>query len=85
MGWFNKQSDEDKAVSYLLDGCNEYGGPVPLVRHYPASEAADDFERHAGVRLTDAQSAKVIQRVRDQVQHGSDERLQPAWLCRSIG
>jgi len=86
MGWFKhldeQTEEEQRAEEYILEDCTEDGSRVSaLVRHYAVGETADILERHAGVRLTDTQTANVVQRLRDRYGMGPiDEHNQPGYV-----
>lgn len=80
---FDEQTEEEQqAEEYILQDCTEDGSHVSaLVRHYHVSETADILERHAGVRLTDAQTGNIVQRLRDKYGMGPiDEYNQPGYV-----
>ncbi len=63
------QSDEQAAESYLRSDCDEDYTPG-TIRHYCIPEVTDDIERQTGIRLTDHQTAHVVQRIRNDYGYG---------------
>jgi hypothetical protein len=64
LSWFLGSSDEEIAEDYLRAPCTEDDTPGSI-RHYRVEEVTDMVELHTGARLTDDQTAAVIQRIRD--------------------
>src|SRR5690348_6923509 len=72
MGLFDlfRKSDEEIAEEYLRGEC-EPGVYYPgSIRHYHVSEVADNIERQTGARLTDAQTTRIVQKIRNEAGMG---------------
>jgi hypothetical protein len=70
LDWLRGPSDEQIVENYLrtteCDG--EYTSGA--IRHYMIEEVTDDIERKTGIALRDDQTAKVVQRIRDDYGYG---------------
>lgn len=65
MGLFRK-SNEEIAEDYIRGECEDENHISALVRHYPVGETSDIIEQFTGARLTDQQTARVVQKLRDE-------------------
>lgn len=59
------QEDLATAETYLSEKCSEEH-ITALVRHYAIPEVTDDIRRFAGVNISDDQTVKIVQGLRDQ-------------------
>lgn len=59
-------NDDMETAEAYLRGDDDPNHISALIRHYPAGETSDAIERETGVRLTDHETAKLVQKLRDE-------------------
>lgn len=63
---FGRQSDEAIAEAYIRSECEDENHISALVRHYHVSETTGIIEQLTGARLTDQQTTRIVQKLRDE-------------------
>lgn len=61
-----RDDDEQRAEGYLRSQTSNEQHITALVRHYAIEEVTDDIERRAGIKLSDEQTVRVVQKLRDE-------------------
>lgn len=79
-----RKKDEQIAEQWLRD--QEYQGrPSALVRHYCIEQVTDDIEQFTGVALTQEQTARIVQKLRDEHNYGPiDDFNQPYYIDQHL-
>lgn len=64
---FDEQDDdEQQAEAYLREQTPDEQHITALVRHYAIEEVTDDIEWRAGIKLSDEQTVRIVQKLRNE-------------------